>query len=181
MKKSIFLKSSIVALLTVLMALPAFSGKLGGKEVVKNGSGTRTIAFVSMYSAALFVPQEMKGASESQILNADEPMSIFISIQSKIISKEKFVSAVSEGLDKAASAGYGTSEKQAYINLFKDVTIVKGDTFNQYYIPGQGLTVTHNNKTLGVIKGVQFKKAFFAIFIGPKPVQGSLKNGMLGK
>ena len=97
-----------------------------------------------------------------------------------MITKEKFVDAVSEGFDKAAGAGYA-ADKQAYINLYSNVTIQNGDNFNNYYIPGQGLTVTHNNKALGTIKGVQLKKAFFAIFIGPKPVQDSLKKGMLGK
>jgi hypothetical protein len=181
MKKSVILKSTMAALLAFIVALPAFSVKLGNKEVVANGSGTRTKFGMTLYNATLFVPQELKGAADSAIINADEPMSIYINIVSGMISKDKFVEAVSEGLDKAASAGYSSADKQTYINLFKDVTIVKGDKFNHYYIPGQGLTVTHNDKTLGVIKGVQFKKAFFAIFIGPKPVQDSLKKGLLGQ
>jgi len=180
MKKSTIVKGSMAALLAVLLALPLFSAKLGGKEMVANGSGVRTKLGMKLYNATLFVPQEMKGGAEADILNADQPMSIYINITSGMITKEKFVDAVSEGFDKAAGAGYG-ADKQAYINLFNNVTIQSGDNFNNYYIPGQGLTVTHNNKALGTIKGVQIKKGFFAIFIGPKPVQDSLKKGMLGK
>lgn len=181
MKKSTIVKGSMAALLAVLLALPLFSAKLGGKEVVQNGYGTRTKLGMSLYNATLFVPQEMKGAEGTQILEADQPMSLYLNITSGLISKDKFVEAVSEGLDKAAGAGYSTSDKQAYINLYNNITIQKGDSFNNYYIPGQGLTVTYNNKPLGTIKGLQFKKAFFAIFIGPKPVQDSLKKGLLGK
>ncbi|HOP30315.1 MAG TPA: chalcone isomerase family protein [Spirochaetota bacterium] len=180
MKKSTIVKGSMAALLAVLLALPLFSAKLGGKEVVANGSGSRTKFGMHLYNASLFVPQEMKGASESDIINKDEPMSIYISITSGMISKEKFVDAVSDGFDSAAKSGY-SANKQDYLNLYNNVTISKGDSFNNYYIPGKGLTVTHNNKTLGVIPGVQMKKAFFAIFIGSKPVQASLKKGMLGK
>lgn len=181
MKKSTLVKSSMVALLAILIAIPAFSGKLGGKEVVENGSGVRTKLGMKLYNATLYVPQEMKGAAEGDIINGDQPMSIYMNITSGMITKDKFVDAVSEGLDKAAGAGYGTADKQAYINLFSNLTIVKGDNFNNYYIPGQGLTVTYNNKPLGTIKGLQFKKAFFAMFVGPKPIQDSLKKGMLGK
>jgi hypothetical protein len=180
MKKSTIVKSSMVAVLAILLAIPAFSGKLGGKEMVANGSGARTKFGMHLYNASLFVPQEMKGASESDIINKDEPMSIYISITSGMISKEKFVDAVSEGFDNAAKSGFA-ADKNAYLNLYNSVTIQKGDSFNNYYIPGQGLTVTHNNKALGTIKGVQIKKAFFAIFIGPKPAQNSLKKGMLGQ
>jgi hypothetical protein len=164
MKKSTIVKGSMAALLAVLLALPLFSAKLGGKEMVANGSGVRTKLGMKLYNATLFVPQEMKGGAEADILNADQPMSIYINITSGMITKEKFVDAVSEGFDKAAGAGYG-ADKQAYINLFNNVTIQSGDNFNNYYIPGQGLTVTHNNKALGTIKGVQIKKGFFAIFI----------------
>ena len=181
MKKTTIFKSSLVALIAILLAIPAFSGKLGGKEVVQDGSGIRTKWGMKVYSAALFVPQELKGAADTQIVNADQPMSVYMSILSGMVTKDKFVTSVSEGFDMAASAGYGTADKQAYINLFSNEVISKGDTFNNYYIPGQGLTVTHNNKVIGTIKGLQFKKAFFAMFIGPKPIQASLKNGMLGK
>jgi hypothetical protein len=180
MKKSTIVKGSMAALLAVLLALPLFSAKLGGKEMVQNGSGSRTKFGMHLYNAALSVPQTMKGADESTIINSDEPMSIYISITSGMITKEKFVDAVSEGFDSAAKSGFA-ADKSAYLNLYNGVTIQKGDSFNNYYIPGQGLTVTHNNKALGTIKGVQIKKAFFAIFIGPKPAQNSLKKGMLGK
>ncbi|HOP63630.1 MAG TPA: chalcone isomerase family protein [Spirochaetota bacterium] len=180
MKKSTMVKSSLAALLAVLLVLPLFSAKLGGKDVVANGSGTRTKWGMTLYNATLFVPQEMKGAAASDIIDKNEPMSIYIKIRSGMISKDKFVSAVSDGFDSAAKSGY-SANKQAYLDLYNGVTISKGDSFNNYYIPGRGLTVTHNNKTLGVIKGVQTKKAFFAMFIGSNPVQKSLKNGMLGK
>ena len=184
MKKSTIVKSSMVAILAVLLTLPAFAWKLGGKEMVQNGYGQRTKAILgAVYNATLFVPQELKGAGDTQIIDADQPMSMSINITSGMITKDKFVSAVSEGFDKAAGAGYG-ADKQAYINLYNNVTITKGDTFSNHYAGGK-LLVVHStggkNVTLGELKGLQFKKAFFAIFIGPKPVQDSLKKGLLGK
>ena len=34
---------------------------------------------------------------------------------------------------------------------------------------------------MGTIRGLDFKKALFAIWLGEKPADNSLKQGMLGK
>lgn len=184
MKRAGFLKVSMVAAIALAFCLPVFAWKLGGKEMVANGTGTRTKIGMTLYHATLYVPQELKGGSEQQILDADQPMSIQISIVSGMITKDKFIESVSEAFDKVGNAGYKV-DKWAYMNLYNNVTIQKGDVFSNHYEPNKGITVVHSsggkNTTLGVVKGLAYKKAFWAIYIGPDPVQKSLKNGMLGK
>ena len=184
MKRAGFLKISMIATIAVAFCLPLFAWKLGGKEMVFNGSGTRTKFGMTVYSASLYVPQELKGAGDQQILDADQPMSIQINITSGLITKDKFVDTVSEAFDTVAKSGYRV-DKAVYMNLYNNVTIKKGDTFSNHYDPAKGITVVHstggNNTTLGIVKGLAYKKAFWAIYIGPKPVQKSLKKGMLGQ
>ena len=66
--------------------------------------------------------------------------------------------------------------------MFNDVTIIKGDRFTHHYAPKTGMTVKYRSKasgserTLGVVKGLQFKKAFVGMFLGSKPIQAKLKN-----
>lgn len=186
MKKSQILKLSLAAFMALAFCATGFSYNLGGKELVKNGAGSRTKFMMKVYWATLYVPQELKGAADTQIIDADQPMAIDLYITSGMITKDKFVSSIAEAFDQSAKAGYATSDKQAYINLYNSVTMAEGDTVSNRYEPGKGLTVVHStkagqSKVLGTLKGLQTKKAFWGIFISSKPIQGSLKNNLLGR
>jgi len=184
MKKSQILKVSLAAILALAICTPGFSFKLGGKELVRNGGGTRTKYFMDVYYATLYVPQELKGAGDTQILEANQPMSIQLSIKSSKVTKDKFVSSIKEAFAQSAKAGYATGDSQAYLDAFNNVTINVGDTVSNNF-DGKATTVIYTSKgqntTLVTIKGIQFKKAFFGIFISSKPIQDSLKKSLLGK
>ena len=186
MKKSQILKLSLAAVLAMAICLPVVSLTIGGKEMVKNGAGSRTKFMMKVYWATLYVQQELKGAADTQIIEADQPMAIDLYITSGMITKDKFVSSIAEAFDQSAKAGYTTTDKQAYINLYNDVVLAEGDNVSNRYEPGKGLSVVHStkagqSKVLGTLKGIQVKKAFWGIFISSKPIQGSLKNNLLGK
>ena len=111
-------------------------------------------------------------------------MCIVITIDSKLVDRETFLEAISDGFGKAAQGGYAApgSDLNSYKNMYNNITFKKGDKIANYYVPGKGMTVTINNKALsGSVKGLQFKKSFFAIYIGPKPAQDKLKKKMLGQ
>lgn len=184
MKKLQLFQVFSTALFALLICIPSFSispgSMLGGKAMLLNGKGERT-EVITVYYASLFVPQELKSASASQIIEADQPMAIEIKIDSRFVSRDKFIKAVSEALDKAASAGYGTTDRQTYINFFNNVTIKKYDIIEHLYEPKKGMTVVYKGQILGTVKGIQFKKAFFAMYLGSNPIQGKLKEQMLGK
>ena len=59
--------------------------------------------------------------------------------------------------------------------------IKKKDKIELVYIPKKGVIVKKNGKELNTTKGLDFKKALFAIWIGDEPAQDDLKEGMLGK
>lgn len=186
MKKSQILKLSLAAVLALAICSPGFSYKLAGKDLVKNGGASRTKYFIKVYYATLYVPQELKGAKDTQIIEADQPMVLDLYITSSKVTKDKFVSSIAEAFDQAAKAGYPTSDKQNFIDLFRDVTIGEGDSVSHRYEPGKGILVVFTqkggqSKTLGVLKGIQTKKAFWGIFLSSKPIQDSLKSGLLGK
>lgn len=161
---------------------------VGGKDLIKLGTGARTKAILgSVYFASLYVPQELKGMDGKAIVDADEPMAVIMQIDSKLLTKDKFVDATKEGFDKSAKTGYATAKRDAFLKLFDAVVFKKGDVINLSYAPKTGLTASYTSKetgksqALGTIAGLDLKKALFAIWIGPNPVQESLKKGMLGK
>lgn len=186
MKKSQILKLSLAAILALAFCAPGFSYKIGGTDLVKNGAGSRTKYFMKVYWATLYVPQELKGAGDTQIIEADQPMAIDLYITSGMVTKDKFVSSIADAFDQSAKAGYACSDKQNFINLFNGVTIAEGDTVSNRYVPGKGMSVYHNpkggaQKLLGTLNSLQTKKAFWGMFLSSKPIQGSLKSNLLGK
>ena len=98
MKKSQFLKLSFAAVLAIAICMPGFSYNLGGKELVKNGEGARNKWMMQVYWATLYVPADLKGAGDTQIIDADQPMIMDILVTSGMVSKDKFVGAIVEGL-----------------------------------------------------------------------------------
>ena len=176
----------IATILISLSAPDGFAFQLGGKEMVKNGQGTRTKFLVgATYIATLWVPATLKGKSGKEIIEANEPMSMVLVLQSNMVTRERFVEALSEGFDKAATSGYKTASKQAILDLYKNVTFQKGDVVNMSYTPA-GLTTTYKSvkpgskvETLGTIAGLDLKKALFAIWLGSAPIQDSLKSELL--
>ncbi len=166
----------------------AFSFRLGNKEMVRVGTGSRTMFVIgSVYYATLYVPQELKGKSAEEIINADEPMSVIMQVSSRLITREKFIKAVREGFGKSAASGYRTDKSEQFLSLFDSTDLSVGDKVYLNYVPGAGLTAsvwtksTNQTKTVGTTAGLPFKKALYAIWLGPNPVQAGLKRGMLGQ
>jgi len=162
--------------------------QLGGKELVKSGTGVRTkFPLGTIYYATLYLPSELKGKSAKEIIDADEPMSVIMQIDSKFLTREKFVAAVTEGFGKAAASGYLTDKKDSFLNLFNSIEIKKGDMIYLNYVPKTGVTASYKAKgsdkivAMGATPGLQFKKALFAIWLGQNPAQASLKNSLLGQ
>ncbi len=59
--------------------------------------------------------------------------------------------------------------------------LLENDRITISYIPGQGTTVKINVETKGTIPGSDFMQALWAIWLGANPVDGGMKDGMLGK
>jgi len=63
--------------------------------------------------------------------------------------------------------------------LYRDVK--PGDRYALTYVPGVGTELALNGTTLGTIEGADFAAAVFAIWLGPKAIDESLKAQLLGR
>ena len=113
-------------------------------------------------------------------------MSMVLVLESKLITRERFVESTAEGFGKSAASGYATASKQKFLDQYNKVTFEKGDIVNMSYTPA-GLTTTYKSvktgkaaRCSGVIPGLDLKKALFAIWLGSNPIQESLKKELLG-
>ena len=178
----------LVVLLAMFVGVPfmAFAVNVGGSDLVKLGTGTRKLAMLPVYDATLYIPTDMASAGDREILAADRPMSVVVKIESRLVSTDLFVSSVEKGFKNAASVGYSTDKLSQFLALDHGVAIKRGVVFQQNYDPQKGLTVVYmspegTSRVLGTVQGLAMKKAFMAMFIGPKPNTADLKRGMLGK
>ena len=62
--------------------------------------------------------------------------------------------------------------------LYRDVA--PGDRYSATYIPGTGTTLALNGKPLGTVPGKAFATAYFAIWIGDKPIDKKFRDNLLG-
>ena len=186
------LKYIVLFTLLTVLALPSFSQTtlegvnlkseitLDGQKLVYNGAGVRKKWFFKLYVGALYLPQKV--SSGKMIVNGDQPMMIQLNIISDLITSEKMIEAVTEGFENAT--GGNTAPIQTEIDLlisaFKD-EIKDGDVFELMYVPGTGVKAYKNGKAATTVKGMAFKQALFAIWLGDVPASEDLKNGMLGK
>lgn len=155
--------------------------EFNGENLTMNGGGIRKKAmFLKLYSGALYLPTKSKDAKA--IVSADANQAIRLVITSGFVSSEAMSDAVEEGF--VASTDGNTSGISSEIAKFKSFfsdEIVEGDTFDITYQKGKGSVCYKNDKELGAIKGLEFKKALFGIWLGENPADSKLKKGMLGK
>jgi len=143
-----------------------------------NGAGTRVKLWMDMYAMGLYVN---KTTTDSKaIISVDSPMSIRLQIISGLISAEKMETATLDGFKNSTKGNTSAlkSEINTFIAVFKD-EITKGDNFIFTYIPNKGTIVSKNKKQKAIIKGLEFKKALFGIWLGQQPADKDLKKQLL--
>ena len=176
---------TIILIFGVFLALPIYGAdtpdqiEYQGSTMIKNGQGTRIIFFMKVYEGSLYL--EMKSANAQDIINLDAPMAIRIDVSSQMVTADAMKKALSEGLEK--STGNNTDSIIKEINQLSssfDTAVSTGDYYEFIYLPEMGTHVLKNSVLVELIKGIDFKKAFFGIFLSDNPIQKNLKKAMLG-
>jgi hypothetical protein len=153
---------------------------VAGKNLVLNGSGTRSKFIISVYHAGLYLQKKSKDANH--IIQANEPMAIRMSIISGFASAEKMKNALNQGFSNATNGNTAPIQPQIdqLIKAAFSGKVSKGDVFDLIYVPSGGTKVVKNGKALTVVKGLALKRALFGIWLSKKPAQSSLKGELLG-
>ena len=148
-------------------------------KLTLNGYGTRIRFFMKAYEGSLYLESTSNNADE--IINNDVPMSIRMDVISSLVTPDAMKTALNEGLEK--STGNNTNPIIKEINQLNSILnseVGAGDFYEFIYITNSGTHVLKNSEFIDVIPGIEFKKAFFGIFLSSNPIQKSLKKAMLG-
>lgn len=175
--------------LAILFAVPALAGELGGvtmpdevtfvdKSLLLNGMGSREKFVFDVYVAGLYL--EQKTSDPAAILSSDVTVRLHMHFVYKKVSAAKMIAAWNEGFnanagDKMASLGEGLEQLNGWME-----ELVRGDSMIFTSTP-EGLQVEVKGQLRGVVPGADFSRAFWSVFLGPKPPTASLKKGLLGQ
>lgn len=155
--------------------------KVGGKELVLNGLGMRTKFVVKVYAAGLYL-QEKQSTVEG-VLKAEGPRRMRLVMMRDITSDDfgnAFMTGLNDNVDKAEK-----SKIVGQISKFGEMFAMleglkKGDVLDLDWIPGTGTQNSLNGKPIGEVTQDQaFYNAVMKIWLGPKPVDSSLKPKLL--
>ena len=170
---------SSLALTSVCAAAAPSSMEYQGNKLTLNGEGTRVRFFMKVYNTSLYLVSSNSNAEE--ILSTDEAMAIRLDVTSTMVTTDAMKDALNSGLVKSTGNNIGpiTEEINQLIATFNsDVT--DSDFFEFIYIPDSGTNVLKNSEYIDTIPGLEFKKAFFGIWLSNDPIQKNLKQAMLG-
>jgi Chalcone isomerase-like len=189
------LKSTLSAVLLAVAAAGAWaqalevegikleaSNQVGATALQLNGAGLRTKLFIKVYVAGLYVPQ--KTANAAQLLAQKGPRRVTITML-RDVDAESFAKALNDGLrDNHTEAQFAALKPQIdalNANLKAVGEAKKGDVIHFEFLPDTGTQVTVNGKLKGsVIPGDDFFTSVLRIWLGEKPVDASLKKGLMG-
>nr|WP_255557684.1 chalcone isomerase family protein [Flavobacterium taihuense] len=154
--------------------------KFENKTLQLNGAGSRSKMWVEVYIQALYLSQLSQDPKE--IINDNSEMSIRIEITSALVSSGKLTRAMNAGFEKSAGDKFeALKPKMELLKSFLSDEITKGDVFELTYNPiDKSVWVIKNRELKGKVEGIEFKKVFFGIWLGDKPVDEDLKNSLLG-
>jgi hypothetical protein len=150
------------------------STSAGGHALVLNGMGLRTRFTFKVYVAGLYLPQ--KSNDGPAIAGADLPKRIVLHFV-RDVESDSMKEAISNGFDDNAK-----KTLKAQIDQFTSALepFKVGDEMSVTYLPGTGTVLNVKGKDKLTIPGMEFAKALFGIWLGPKPPSAELKKGLLG-
>jgi len=155
---------------------------VGPATLQLNGAGVRTRAIFKVYVAALYVPQ--KATAAPALLAQHGPRRIALTLL-RNVDAESFAGALNDGLrnnhrpEQLAAWKPQIDALNATLQAVGEVR--KGDVVHFEYQPDAGTRVTVNGQPRGAaIAGEDFYAAVLRIWLGDKPVDGGLKQGLLG-
>jgi hypothetical protein len=154
--------------------------EVAGKKLVLNGMGLREATWlnIDVYVAGLYV--EAVSSDAAKLVAAPGPKRLVLKFV-RDVDKSDIVKAWSEGFKNNATVELSTIKPlidrlNGWMGDFED-----GDTLTFTYVPTEGVSVDINATRKGTLKGDDFARSLFSIWLGAHPPTKALRNGLLGK
>lgn len=153
--------------------------KTENTTLVLNGAGIRSMWFIDLYTAGVYISKKSSEANE--IINCDCIQAFRIVITSSLVTTDKFNAAIDEALNKSMNNNTSSIAKEIeQLKTALGTGLKVNDEFLLVYNPSEGLKVYKNKEYRDTIKGLNFKKETMKIWLGEKCINDDLKEDLLG-
>jgi hypothetical protein len=155
----------------------------GKTKLRLNGYGIRDKMWINLYTQALYLTKTTSSAEK--ILNSKSSIATRLYVTSSLISKEKLIKAIEEGVEKSYKGDIESIRPRLnqLMGFFsKDEVLEKNGYVDFVYSEDTETLYTYINDTLiGEIKGADFRIVLFGIWLEEKCVDKTLKKRLLGR
>jgi Chalcone isomerase-like len=156
--------------------------QVGTAALQLNGAGIRTKFFFRVYVGALYLNEKTHDAGK--VLNESGAKRVSM-IMLRGLSSKRLLKAFNEGMDannSPAELAALDARIREFSAIFRTTDEVKeGDLITLDYFPDEGTRVSINGAEKGSVAGAEFFRALLKVWLGDHPVDGDLKEGMLGE
>lgn len=155
------------------------SVKVDGDTLQLNGVGVRTKFFFDIYIGALYLPAKV--TTYPEVLEIPGPKQVSMIFLYDEVAREKLTAAWDEGFENNLS-NTEVAALQERIEKFNDmfVTAHEGDVYIFTFHADGTTSIVLNGRDIGRIAGDDFQKALLLVWLGERPADRGLKEGMLG-
>jgi hypothetical protein len=150
--------------------------QLGTYDLKLRGVGVKTLFMMRLFVASFYLPLDTPVGRELSDVPKHLQVKFYTDIPSATFTSFTIAhmrpNVSREGFDRLKDRFKRMGE------LFPNIAY--GDDFALTYEPGQGTSFVHNGKIRGTVQGADFAQAIFATWIGPHPIDHTLKEQVLG-
>lgn len=154
---------------------------LSGRTLRLNGLGLRGVAWIKAYVAGLYLAAPTREVA--QVLAMQGPKRLRMKVMLEAPSTE-YSKAFVKGIrrNEPEKVQQALAQRMAgFVALIDSLGLIKvGDVVDMDYLPGVGTQLRLNDKAVGaVVEGDDFYRALLKIYIGERPTDVKLKEGLL--
>jgi hypothetical protein len=155
----------------------------GGPDLVLNGAGVRhKLMTVQVYVGALYLGAKSKDAEA--VLRDTGPKRVAMHVLIEELTAKDLIAS----LNDAIAANHIPAELALIETRLHDLNrmmskigvLKRGGVVHIDFIPGSGTRINVNGQDMLLIPGDDFFRALLRIWVGKKPVDGRLRDAMLG-
>ena len=146
-------------------------------ELRLRGGSTYTYLFWTLYSAVLYLPP----AASAEAVLGDTPRRLEI-VYHRAIERADLIRAAEAILERNLSVS-ALARLRAGIDAMHRayVDVREGDRYSLTYSPASGTELRYNEAPVATVPGAEFAAAYFAIWVGPDPLDASLRDSLLAR
>lgn len=156
--------------------------RLGGAELLLNGTGVRAVAWFKGYVAALYLPAAARSAAEVTAQAGPRRLRL---VMLQNAPAGEFVKAFDKGVNRNSSDSEQAALRERMTQFERHVAemlqVQRGDVVDLDYEPTRGTVLVVNGKLRGSpVAGADFNAALMRAFVGERPYDKKLRDGLLG-